>query len=273
MARSTNRTTAQSTAKPKKLKPQKPSPDFPLFPHASGYWAKKIKGKFVYFGPWADPEKALEKYRSLAQGKIANAKRPRFSDLRRARGPGKPYAEFPLTPRANGQWGKKINGQWRYFGTWEDADAALKTYQAEVLTVLASDGTSNAVALVRDMLNVFLDAKERKVESGEMERETYYQYRHVCDAIAEVFTTTRPLTSLSPSDFQRLRDHLAKKYSKVRLANMIQYVRCICKYTYEFGLIDKPMRFGPEFKKPFQGSPPQSQERPYPSDVPSEDPS
>ncbi len=67
-----------STTRRSIRKPPKPYPDFPLFAHATGRWAKKIRGKFYYFGPWDDPDKALEKYKTEREA-LYTGKTPRLT--------------------------------------------------------------------------------------------------------------------------------------------------------------------------------------------------
>ncbi len=51
------------------MKPAKPYPDFPLFAHASGKWAKKVSGKIIYFGRWDNPAGALAEYEQFVGAK------------------------------------------------------------------------------------------------------------------------------------------------------------------------------------------------------------
>ncbi len=50
------------------LKPAKPWAGYPLNPHASGQWAKRVHGKQHYFGPWADHKGALDRYNAMMNG-------------------------------------------------------------------------------------------------------------------------------------------------------------------------------------------------------------
>ena len=83
-------------------RPAKPAPDYPLFPHRSGQWAKKIKGKTVYFGLWGDPEGALQRYLDFLAG---NTTRP--APVRRQI--PKPFPDYPLFYHRSGQWANQFH--------------------------------------------------------------------------------------------------------------------------------------------------------------------
>jgi integrase len=67
---------SKSTAKTSADKPPKPYPDFPLFAHATGRWAKKILGRLHYFGPWNNWQDALTLYQKQA-GDLHAGRKPR----------------------------------------------------------------------------------------------------------------------------------------------------------------------------------------------------
>jgi integrase len=70
-----DRSTTPATPAPSSHgKPAKPYPEFPLFAHAAGVWAKKIRGRMYYFGPWSDPDGALRKYNEQADDLHAGRK-------------------------------------------------------------------------------------------------------------------------------------------------------------------------------------------------------
>lgn len=223
-------------------KPSKPSPDFPLFAHASGQWAKKIKGKTVYFGSWDDPEAALANFNGSAAPKIT-------SNPTLRKGAAKPHSDFPLFAHASGQWAKKIRGKTHYFGSWDDPDAALKAYLDDRDELLAGRVPDRGDGLtVKELVNAFLAAKEGRVNSGELSPRTFEDYFAICQSVLEQFGRSRRVQGLRPSDFEKLRQAFATTHGPHRLSKDVTCVRTLFKWCDDH--YDIRVKVGDGFKKP-----------------------
>jgi integrase len=164
----------------------------------------------------------------------------------------KPSKDFPLTPHPSGRWCKKVLGVVRYFGKIDDPQAALEEW-LRVKDYLLAGRTppANIDGLtVMDLCNHFMTSRQHKMEAGELKQKTWTDYDSCCRRLLAVFGKTRVVTSLDARDFAALRAHLADIRGPVALANEIQRVRSVFKFGYDAGLLDRPIRYGPDFKKP-----------------------
>jgi integrase len=103
---------------------------------------------------------------------------------------------------------------------------------------------------VASLCNQFLTHKNLLVESDELAQTTFNRYLGTCKFLTQQFGRNRFVEDIRPDDFQGLRAVMAKKWGAVALGNEIQIVRSIFRFGYEAELIEKPVRFGPGFKKP-----------------------
>jgi integrase len=177
---------AQFNQKRAVVKPRKPHPDFPLFPHATKRWAKKVRGKLCYFGPWSDPERALATWLDQKDELLAGR-----------------------TPRAK------------------------------------TEGLA-----IKGLANHFLTAKRHLLDTRELSQRTFDDYYATCARLIDVFGKTRLVIDLAASDFNLLRAKLAKTWGPVAVGNEINRIRGVFKYAFDAALIDRPVRYGPQFKRP-----------------------
>jgi integrase len=103
---------------------------------------------------------------------------------------------------------------------------------------------------VADLLNRFLTSKLRKMESDKLSPRTFAEYRQTCHRLVSAFGRTRLVDDLAADDFEQLRADMAKRWGPVRVSNEITRVKGIFKYAIGNALIDRPVRFGSEFRKP-----------------------
>jgi integrase len=167
--------------------------------------------------------------------------------------PAKPYPEFPLTAHPAGYWCKKIRGKIHYFGPWNDPDGALAKYleQKDALHAGRLPRPDPAGVTVKDVCNDFLNAKKALMDNAELSPRTFADYKQVCGLVVAHLGKSRLASDVGPDDFASLRKKVAKTWGPARLGTkLIQYTRSLFKHALDAGLIDRPARFGPGFKRP-----------------------
>ena len=166
--------------------------------------------------------------------------------------PAKPYPDFPLFPHATRRWAKKIKGKMHYFGPWDDADGALKLYldQRDDLHAGRRPRSKAGGLTVGELLNRYLSAKRRLVDNDEMSARSWVDMQYTCTLILKSIDRNRPVTDLAADDFIELRAALSVGRAFVALGNQINRVRIVFRWAYDSGLVDTPVRFGPDFRRP-----------------------
>src|SRR5262249_5680916 len=107
--------------------------------------------------------------------------------------PAKPYPEFPLFPHASRQWAKKIKGRMYYFGPWSDPQAALDAYLKvkDDLHAGRKPREDPEALTVKELCNLFLNAKLAKVDNNELSSRTWDLYEEAAEAIIAAFGKQR----------------------------------------------------------------------------------
>lgn len=167
--------------------------------------------------------------------------------------PTKPYPDFPLFPHATKRWAKKIRGKTHYFGHWDDPDGAVRKYLDQKDDLQAGrtprPRTEDSFT-IEDLCNRFLDSKAALLDAGELSPRTLEEYHRICRDLAAHLGKRRAIVDLHPDDFEELRAKLAKRLGPTQLGNSIQRIRSVFKFAFDAMLIEKPVRFGPVFKRP-----------------------
>jgi hypothetical protein len=155
-----------------------------------------------------------------------------------------------------GRWCKKCKGRLHYLGYVRDdptGDAAWNEWlriRDDVRAGRTPRPKDDTRVTIKTLTNAFLNGKRLKHEAGEITRRTLDESIATCERLARVFGSGRAVEDLTAEDFEHLRADVARNWGPVRLGNEVQRIRSVFGYGWEAGILDKPVRFGPNFVKP-----------------------
>jgi len=170
---------------------------------------------------------------------------------KRQRKPAKPYPEFPLYAHAGGVWAKRIRGREHYFGPWGDPDAALERYLEEKDFLHAGEPPPHDETCTLDeLVNRYLAAQRAKRDSGEISAvhlaDCIRDGRRILDCLGR----TRPIATLTPMDFGRLRAAAMAAGNATTASGIIIRQRSVFRWGHTSGLLPEEVRYGGTFALP-----------------------
>lgn len=164
--------------------------------------------------------------------------------------------EFPLFPHKSGRWAKKVRGTRHYFGKVSDdpkGQAALRLWLDQKDDLLAgrkprpNDENGRTLA---NLCNAFLASKRTAVEKKTLSPRSFVEYKRTTDLLIDTFGRNRSAADLRPTDFVELLAKLVKKHGLVTLGREITMVRSVFKFGVDADLLNRAVKFGPEFRVP-----------------------
>ena len=105
---------------------------------------------------------------------------------------------------------------------------------------------------VGELCEVFMRSKRLLQSTGEIVSYRVDRYTTTCSTLRDFFGEYRDIETLRAADFSALRASFPSTWGPAYLGDKIQNVRTIFHYAFEADLIERPIRFGPDFKRPKQ---------------------
>lgn len=171
--------------------------------------------------------------------------------------PDKPRKDYPMFAHPSGQWARKIRGKLWYFGVWADPAAAEERHDREYPflkrgeippPIEVGDGVT-----VKQLCNVFLEAKEAAIRTGEFSQLSWNGYQASLKRLIAHFGATTKVNSLGPAHWAEYRASLAKTLAPTSLKTEIAKVRAVFNWGWKTKLCGQP-DYGTSFDRPPQKS-------------------
>lgn len=162
-----------------------------------------------------------------------------------------------LYPGRNGQWQKRVRGKLLNFGPLADPQAALENWRRLDAAMRAGADPrgvdyrqpQSAALTVGELVNLWLASKLAALKRGDLRERSYEDYRDLAGRIIDGLGRNRAAADIGPRDFAALLESWSA-YGPDRRRKLVSRVRMIWDWGWESGELDKPPRYGPDFRGP-----------------------